>query len=88
MHAEYLSKRPAADITSFDIPKWMSDYIDEQAIPQAGYRTNSANQGGLAPKLVDPTTAGRSYELPDVWARWLEEVAIPGSGKVTNGGTP
>jgi hypothetical protein len=88
-HAEYfLSKRPGADITSFDIPKWMGDFIDEEAIPQAGYRTNPANQGGLAPKVVDPTTPGRSYELPDIWAKWLEEVAIPGSGKVTKGGTP
>jgi filamentous hemagglutinin len=89
VHAEYfLSKRPGADITSFDVPKWMGDFIDEQAIPQAGYRTNPANQGGLAPKLVDPTTPGRAYELPDIWAKWLEEVAVPGSGKVTKGGNP
>lgn len=88
-HAEYfLSKRPGADITSFDIPQWMGDFIDEQAVPQAGYRTNPANQGGLAPKAVDPTTPGKSYELPDIWAKWLEEVAVPGSGKVTKGGTP
>ncbi|WP_280190170.1 hypothetical protein [Delftia sp. PS-11] len=89
VHAEYfLSKRPGADITSFDVPKWMGDFIEEQAIPQVGYRTNPANQGGLAPKLVDPTTPGRSYELPDVWAKWLEEVAVPGSGRVKKGGTP
>lgn len=88
-HAEYfLSNRPGADITSFDIPQWMGDFIDEQAVPQAGYRTNPANQGGLAPKVVDPTTPGRSYELPDIWAKWLQEVAVPGSGKVTKGGTP
>ncbi|MBW8848497.1 MAG: hypothetical protein JF607_26475, partial [Burkholderiales bacterium] len=89
VHAEYfLSKRPGANITSFDIPKWMGDFIDEQAIPQAFYTKNPANQGGLAPKVVDPTTPGRSYELPDIWAKWLEEVAIPGSGKVKKGGTP
>lgn len=88
-HAEYfLSKRPGANITSFDVPHWMGNFIDEQAIPQAGYRTNLANQGGLAPKVVDPTTPGRSYELPDIWAKWLEEVAVPGSGKVKKGGTP
>lgn len=88
-HAEYfLSKRPGADITSFEVPKWMGDFIDEEAIPQAFYRTNPMNQGGLAPKVVDPTTPGRSYELPDIWAKWLEEVAVPGSGKVTKGGTP
>jgi len=88
-HAEYfLSKRPGANITSFDIPKWMSDFINDQAVPQAGYNTNPANQGGLAPKVVDPTTPGRSYELPSVWAKWLQEVAIPGSGKVMKGSTP
>lgn len=89
VHAEYfLSKRPGAHVTSFDVPRWMGDFIDGQAIPQFGYRTNPANQGGLAPKLVDPTTPGRSYELPDVWAKWLEEVAVPGSGRVKRGGTP
>ena len=66
----------------------MGEFIEEQAISQAGYRTNPASQGGLAPKLVDPTTLGRSYELPDVRAKWLEEVAVPGSGKVKNGGKP
>jgi hypothetical protein len=64
----------------------MGDFIDEVAIPQAFYRTNPANQGGLAPKVVDPTTPGRSYELPPIWAKWLQEVAIPGSGKVLKGG--
>lgn len=43
---------------------------------------NPLNQGELAPKHVDPTTPGRSYVLPLVWAEWLEEVAIPGSGNV------
>ncbi|QKJ48894.1 hypothetical protein G9394_10115 [Proteus vulgaris] len=45
------------------------------------YRTNPLNQKGLAPKIVDPTTPGDSYEFPNVWAKWLEENAIPGSGK-------
>ncbi|AMX04822.1 type IV secretion protein Rhs [Enterobacter asburiae] len=71
-----------AEIVSFKVPKWMADFIEESAIPQAGYRTNPLNQGGLAPKRVDPTTPGRSYELPSIWAEWLEEVAIPGSGNV------
>lgn len=88
-HAAYFrSKRPGADIASFDIPQWMADFIDAQAIPQFRYTSNPANQGGLAPKVVDPTTPGRSYELPDVWAKWLQEVAVPGSGKVTKGGIP
>ncbi|TGO01965.1 hypothetical protein PN36_33030 [Candidatus Thiomargarita nelsonii] len=82
-HAQYfLSKRPGAKITSFEIPKWMDEFIQSEAIPQVGYRTNPLNQGGLAPKVVDPSTPGRSYELPSIWADWLEEVAIKGSGKV------
>jgi hypothetical protein len=88
-HAEYfLSKRPGADITSFEIPKWMSDFVGREAIPQVNYKTNPLNQGGLAPKIVDPSTPGLSYELPPVWAKWLEEVAVPGSGKIIKGGTP
>ncbi|HGM5488824.1 TPA: hypothetical protein ACKP1B_000405 [Serratia fonticola] len=71
-----------AQVVSFKVPKWMADFIEESAIPQAGYRTNLLNQGGLAPKRVDPTTPGRSYELPPIWAEWLEEVAIPGSGAI------
>jgi len=83
VHAEYFqSLRPGSKIVSFEIPAWMDSFIQENAIPQAGYRNNPLNQGGLAPKIVDPTTPGRSYELPSVWAKWLEETAIPGSGKV------
>ncbi|MDN8602293.1 RHS repeat-associated core domain-containing protein, partial [Citrobacter sp. S2-9] len=83
-HAQYfLDLRGGnAQVASFNVPKWMADFIEENAIPQAGYRTNPLNQGGLAPKIVDPTTPGLSYELPPVWGEWLEEVAIPGSGKI------
>ena len=82
-HAAYFQTlRPGSSIVSFEIPPWMDGFIQETAIPQAGYRSNPLNQGGLAPKIVDPTTPGRSYELPSVWAKWLEENAIPGSGKI------
>lgn len=82
-HAAYFKTlRPGSSIVSFEIPPWMDTFIQENAIPQAGYRSNPLNQGGLAPKIVDPTTPGRSYELPSVWAKWLEENAVPGSGKV------
>ena len=58
-----MSKRPGSEITSFEIPEWMDDFIQSEAIPQANYRSNPLNQGGLAPKIVDPFTPGRSYEL-------------------------
>jgi hypothetical protein len=58
---------------------WMADFIEESAIPQAGYRTNPLNQRCYS-SVSDPTTPSRSYELPSIWAEWLEEVAIPGSG--------
>ncbi|WP_232471993.1 hypothetical protein [Vibrio gazogenes] len=74
--------RPGSEITSFDIPKWMDDFIEESAIPQVNYKSNPLSQGGLAPKIVDPTTPGRSYELPSIWTQWLEETAVKGSGKV------
>ena len=69
------------EICTFDTPKWLGDFIEENAIPQNGYRNNPKNQGGYAPKIVDPTTPGKSYELPSIWSDWLEEYAIPGSGK-------
>lgn len=31
-----------------------------------------------APKLVDPTTPGRSYEFPPPWIQWIEEHAMNG----------
>ncbi|MCY7338150.1 MAG: RHS repeat-associated core domain-containing protein, partial [Chamaesiphon sp.] len=84
-HAEYfLGKRPGARIFSFEIPKWMDEFIQSEAIPQLNYNSNPANQNKLAPKIVDETTPGRSYELPSIWAKWLEETAIKGSGKITD----
>ena len=82
-HARYFqSLRPGSEIVAFEIPKWMDDFIKGEAIPQANYRANTLNQGGLAPKIVDPSTPGRSYELPEIWTKWLEESAVPGSGRV------
>ena len=84
-HAEYFSKlRPGSQIVEFKVPKWFDDFIEENAIPQLGYKTNLKNQNGLAPKIVDPTTPGTSYELPPIWSKWLEENAVPGSGKIIN----
>jgi len=85
-HAAYfLSKRPGAEVVSFDIPDWMGGFIRSEAVPQFGYSKNPLSQGGLAPKIVDASTPGTSYELPPIWAKWLEEVAVPGSGKVSSG---
>jgi len=82
-HAAYFQTlRPGGTVTSFEIPTWMDNFIQENAIPQFDYRSNPLNQNGLAPKIVDPTTPGRSYELPSPWGQWLQENAIPGSGKV------
>nr|WP_315985614.1 RHS repeat-associated core domain-containing protein [Xenorhabdus bovienii] len=83
-HAEHFKKIRGddAELVSFEIPKWLDDFIKENAIKQKGYKTNPLNQGKLAPKIVDPSTPGDSYELPGIWTKWLEENAIPGSGKV------
>lgn len=82
-HADYfLSKRPGAQVYEFEVPKWFDDFVRENAIPQQNYNANPMNQGGLAPKTVDPTTPGQSYELPPIWTTWLNEVAIPKSGKI------
>jgi len=87
-HADYfLSKRPGGSITSFEIPDWLDDMIRENAIDQDFYKKNPLNQGGLAPKKVDRTTPGTSYELPPLWSRWLQENVIPGSGRIVGGGS-
>ncbi|KKI89760.1 hypothetical protein WQ54_24775 [Bacillus sp. SA1-12] len=77
-HAEYFlkEKRPGGHIVSFDIPDWMDEFIKDEAIPQLGYKKNPLNQGGTAPKIVDPTTPGDSFELPPIWSDWLQEYAF------------
>lgn len=82
-HAKYfLNKRGgSAEIVEYDIPKWLDDFINENAIPQKGYKSNPLNQGGTAPKIVDPTTPGNSYELPAPWIEWIEEYAK--NGRIT-----
>ena len=84
-HAEHFAALRGGDVAvySFEIPKSTADLIESNAIPQANYRTNPLNQGKTAPKIVDPPTPGKSYELPSKWAKILEENAIEGSGKVT-----
>ncbi|CDM87576.1 hypothetical protein [Xenorhabdus bovienii] len=83
-HAEHFKniRGPTAEIVSFKIPNWLERLIKENTIPQDGYKKNPLNQNQMAPKKVDPTTPGDFYELPSVWTKWLEENAIPGSGKV------
>jgi RHS repeat-associated protein len=83
-HARYFARerRPGANIYAFDIPRWLDCLIQEFEQPQDGYRDNPMNQQRQAPKRVDPTTPGRSYELPEPWGRWLQEYAIPGSGRI------
>lgn len=60
----------------------MVDFILDEAIPQLDYNSNPRSQGGLAPKITDPSTPGLSIELPRIWAEWMQEIAISGSGKV------
>ena len=67
-----------------EVPKWFDDFVQENMIPQAGSKTNPANQGGAAPKLTDPTTPGVSVEFPPPWSEWIEEHAV--SVKVIKGG--
>lgn len=74
-HAKYFrdSARPGGEIIEFKVPKELDDLVKETRIPQYGYSKNPLNQGGTAPKIVDPTTPGTSYELPAPWVEWIEE---------------
>ncbi|WPK12115.1 hypothetical protein R6U77_00055 [Lysinibacillus louembei] len=64
-----------ADIIEFTVPKWFDEFLKENTIPQAGYKSNPLNQGRTAPKLVDPTKPGNSFEVPAPWVEWIEEYA-------------
>jgi hypothetical protein len=82
-HAAYFqSLRPGSSITSFRVPKWFDDFLVGMSVRQKGYRSNPANQGGNAPKVVDPRQPGMSLELPPIWAGWLNEIVVKGSGSV------
>ena len=74
-HAEYfLNQRGnGAEIVEVELPQWFDDFVKENAIPQYNYNSNPLNQNGMAPKVVDPTTPGTSYELPSPWVEWFEE---------------
>jgi hypothetical protein len=75
-HAQYFrdTARAGGEIVEFQVPKHLDDLIKENLVDQYGYTKNPLSQGGTAPKLVDPTTPGTSYELPSSpWLDWLEE---------------
>ncbi|GAA4457585.1 hypothetical protein [Rurimicrobium arvi] len=78
----FMSLRPNSTVISFDVPKWLDEMVQEYAIPQKGYNKNPLNMKGMAPKIVDPTTPGLSYELPSEWAKWFQENYVKGSVKV------
>ena len=65
-----------SEIFEWDVPQWFDDMVQEYAISQTQYTTNPLNQGGMAPKITDHTTPGRSYSLPAPWIEWLEEYAV------------
>ncbi|MGT2973223.1 RHS repeat-associated core domain-containing protein, partial [Streptococcus azizii] len=75
--AYYLqNKRPGGEIVEFEVPKWMDDFRKEYTVPQTAYKINPNNQGGMAPKVTDITTPGRSIEFPAPWVEWIEEYAV------------
>jgi hypothetical protein len=53
----------------------MSVANDANNKDSSDYKKNSLNQNGTAPKIVDETTPGESYELPPPWIEWLEQHA-------------
>ncbi|MCA0350611.1 MAG: HINT domain-containing protein [Chloroflexi bacterium] len=83
-HAKYFlfNRRAGGQIYEFKIPKWLDELLLESSIPQSFYNQNVKNQGGLAPKIVDPTKPGQSFEIPPIWAEWFEENIVPGSLKI------
>lgn len=76
-HAKYFleEKRNGGEIIAFDMPRWFDDFVKETAVDQLNYKKNPLNQGGKAPKIVDESTPGDSYEFPSIWSEWFEEYA-------------
>ncbi len=63
-HAKYfLSQRPGGEVVSFEIPKWMDDFIEESSLPQLNARKQPNYDSATTPLRNDPTTPGRSFEL-------------------------
>ncbi|MBC1779021.1 pre-toxin TG domain-containing protein [Listeria booriae] len=79
-HATYFrdTKRPGGEIIEFKVPKALDDLLHETKVDQYRYTQNPKNQGGMAPKVVDPTTPGDSFEFPAPWVEWIEESAHSG----------
>lgn len=77
-HSKYFNevkRGGTGEIVEFDMPKWFDDFLKENTIPQNNYTKNPLNQGGTAPKLVDPNMPGNAFELPTPWTEWIEEYA-------------
>jgi hypothetical protein len=77
-HSKYFNevkRGGTGEIVEFDVPKWFDDFLKENTVPQNNYTKNPLNQGGTAPKLVDPNMPGNAFELPAPWAEWIEEYA-------------
>lgn len=79
VHAEgYLkNNRPGGEVYEWDMPKWFDDMVNEYIRPQANFKSDPLNQGGLAPSLNDPTKKGVCYEFRSM-LDWIEEYATNG----------
>jgi filamentous hemagglutinin len=67
----FLTQRPGGEVVSFEIPKWMDDFIEESSLPQFKASSNPLYDKATTPLRNDPTTPGRSFELPPMWSEWL-----------------
>jgi len=82
-HAEYFKNKrgDGSYKVEFEVPKWLDEFIQENAISQDFYKSNPLNQGGTAPKIVDKgifekyNFDGSAYELPSPTSEWLIEYA-------------
>ncbi|MBD1373681.1 hypothetical protein IC620_15145 [Hazenella sp. IB182357] len=76
-HGIYFKNKRGGDahIVAFEFPGWFHEMVEESAVDQNKYILNPRNQNGTAPKIVDPSTSGDSYEFPRPWQEWKEEHA-------------
>jgi hypothetical protein len=86
VHANYFQDmKPYRTLYSWEVPKWLDDLILETKIPQVNAKNNPLH--GWSAKHVDPDIpypnwGGHSLELSEVLVNWMDEYAVPGSGKI------
>jgi RHS repeat-associated protein len=77
-HSRYfLTRRPGAEVVSFEVDRSLINQVRTSAVRQAQARAFPG-----MPQIDDPTRSASAFGLPLQWHRQLESAAVTGSGRV------